>query len=567
MSICVKRFEELKKKYGTEFASQWLEDEYKGIYFMHNSSQISFKPYCFAYPLDDIIERGLFFVKRGISEPAKHYDTFTNQVIEFVAYASNRTTGAVGLPTLLVDMFYFWNKDIKDGHFLRSPEYYRDQQFQNFVYRINQAYIRVDQSPFTNVTIMDEHYLIEMFGDKIFPDGTCAIDFIDELIDFQKQFMRVVSEIRKKQMMTFPVLTYALLWDEEKEQFASPEFARWCSDHNLNWYDSNFFVSKDITTLSNCCRLLSNVEDLDKKQKSMGFMNSIGGSSLSVGSLVVNTTSMFNLAIESKNFTIFKKMLKDKTIQSLKVMDTVRHIMKRNIEKGIGGIYETGLLKMDKQYNTLGIASLFETIEHFGGIEVDEFGNHFYNSLGMKMANDIFDILNEEKDKYTANKNYLCNIEQTPVESGAVKLAKKAKIANKKDGIGIPNMYGNQWIPLAVKTTIAERTRLASILDNKCGGGSITHLNIEGGFNSEDEAWEMLNRQAKAGLIYFAYNRVISTCEDGHSFYGDTCWCGKPATQKYTRVVGFITPVDSWQKERQIEFTERQFYNAKKLVD
>lgn len=557
-----KLFYELKKKYGLDFAAQWLEDEYKGIYFMHNSSQITFKAYCYSYPLDLIMERGLFFVDRGKSSKPEHYDTFTNQVIEFIAYASNRTTGAVGVPTLLVDMFYYWNKDVSEGHYTKDPDYYRDQQFQNFIYRINQAYIRVDQSPFTNVTIMDKYYIAEMFGDKIYPDGTPAVDYIDEIIEFQKDFMRVVAEIRKNQMMTFPVLSYALLWDDERQEFADIEFARWCSDHNMLWLDSNFFVSKDITTLSSCCRVTLNINDVQEKNKTLGFINSIGGSSLSVGSVVVNTTSMFNLALESKDFSHFKALLKQKTVNSLKVMDTVRGIIKRNVEKGIGKIYQSGLINMNNQYNTLGIASLYEAIEYFGGISIDEFGNHFYNSLGIKMANDIFDILNEEKDSFTANRDYLCNVEQTPIESAAVKLAKKAKLINKtKD---VPYMYGNQWIPLTVKTTIAERTKMASILDVKCGGGSITHLNIDGGFNNSDEAWEMLNRQARDGVIYFAYNRIISTCEDGHSFYGDTCWCGKPATEKYTRVVGFITPVSSWQSERQEEFEERQFYTTAK---
>ena len=288
--------------------------------------------------------------------------------------------------------------------------------------------------------------------------------------------MRVVAEIRKNQMMTFPVLSYALLWDDERQEFADIEFARWCSDHNMLWLDSNFFVSKDITTLSSCCRVTLNINDVQEKNKTLGFINSIGGSSLSVGSVVVNTTSMFNLALESKDFSHFKALLKQKTVNSLKVMDTVRGIIKRNVEKGIGKIYQSGLINMNNQYNTLGIASLYEAIEYFGGISIDEFGNHFYNSLGIKMANDIFDILNEEKDSFTANRDYLCNVEQTPIESAAVKLAKKAKLINKtKD---VPYMYGNQWIPLTVKTTIAERTKMASILDVKCGGGSITHLNI-----------------------------------------------------------------------------------------
>ena len=98
-------------------------------------------------------------------------------------------------------------------------------------------------------------------GGKKFPDGSYMIDCIDEFMEYQKDFMNVVSEIRSKNMMTFPVLTYSLLRNEDGT-FTDEDFAKWCCKHNMKWGDSNFFISEDVTSLSNCCRLVSDIKNL-----------------------------------------------------------------------------------------------------------------------------------------------------------------------------------------------------------------------------------------------------------------------------------------------------------------
>jgi ribonucleoside-triphosphate reductase len=118
--------------------------------------------------------------------------------------------------------------------------------------------LRVNQSAFTNFSIFDRDYLIEIFGGKEFPDGSFIIDYIEDIIEYQKEFMRVVSEIRSQNMMTFPVLTMSLLRQKDGT-WGDEDFARWCCLHNMKWADSNFFISDSVTSLSNCCRLLSDI--------------------------------------------------------------------------------------------------------------------------------------------------------------------------------------------------------------------------------------------------------------------------------------------------------------------
>lgn len=160
---------------------------------------------CYAYDITRLATEGLFFLKNYNAQPPKHLSTYFDDVIEYVSYMCNRSSGAVGLPNLLIWSFYFWKDDCKNRYYIKNPEYYLKQSFQKFIYRLNQPFLRVDQSSFTNVSIFDRNYIESLFGGVIFPDGTMAIDYIEEIIEHQKVFMEVVSEIRSENMFTFPV--------------------------------------------------------------------------------------------------------------------------------------------------------------------------------------------------------------------------------------------------------------------------------------------------------------------------------------------------------------------------
>lgn len=201
-----KIFHELTKKYGHEDAAEWLKGEWDGHFYLHDAHSSSWVPYCFAYDIDELVKRGLYFIDNFNAAPPQHLNTYTDFVSEFVSWTCNRSSGAVGLPSFLVYSYYFWKKDCDEGYFVKSPEYYRDQSFQEIIYRLNQPYLRGGiQSAFTNFSIFDKPYLEALFGGKEFPDGTFIIDYIDEIKEYQKAFMRVLSDTRRENLMTFPV--------------------------------------------------------------------------------------------------------------------------------------------------------------------------------------------------------------------------------------------------------------------------------------------------------------------------------------------------------------------------
>ena len=551
-----KVFYEMRKKYGLERAKKWLEEEWNGALYMHDAHNCSMIPYCYAYDLDEVAEKGLFFISRFRTGAPKHLDTFNKHVLEFVSWTSNRQSGAVGLPSYLIYSFYFWKKDVENGYYTGSPEQYRDQQFQGFIYDLNQPYLRLTECAFTNISIFDREYLMGLFGGRQYPDGSFVIDYVEELIEYQKAFMEIVSNIRSETMMTFPVLTYSLLFQNGK--FVDEDFARWCNKHNMKWCDSNFFVGNDVTTLSNCCRLLSRTD----KVKASGFINSIGGTSLKIGSVKVSTINLRRVALEANgDKNKFFKLLAERTKLDIEVLDVVRGIIKRNIEKKLLPQYSYGLMNLDTQYNTIGVTALYECVEEFGGIAEDEFGNKYYTDEGLDFAIKVLACIKSVKESYDFD--YSINIEAVPAESANVKLCYKDNIVYPEKDKGY-FIYSNQWIPLMQKCTLKEKIRLGAVLDKACEGGVIAHINLSGDFSDEEQAWKLLNYIASQGVIYFAYNKEISVCEDEHAFFGDVCpKCGKPKVDSYCRVVGFLTPRSSYSKERKREFDARQWFTLK----
>jgi ribonucleoside-triphosphate reductase len=145
-------------------------------------------------------------------------------------------------------------------------------------------------------------------------------------------------------------------------------------------------------------------------------------------------------------------------------------------------------------------------------------------------------------------------------EQAAVKLQTADKLLYPRKVVKDLPLYGNQWIPLGIKASVAERTKICSAFDSYCNGGSIEHINIDTYFDSFDKAWHMLNWVAQQGVTYFAFNGKVSQCKNHHSFYGSTCpECGEPVETEYTRTVGFYTPTNTWSKERKAEYKLREW--------
>ena len=123
------------------------------------------------------------------------------------------------------------------------------------------------------------------------------------------------------------------------------------------------------------CRLVSDV-------KNLGYFNSIGGTALEVGSIKVNTVNLVRIAYENDKEN-YLKALREKIILCCQTLDVIRHIIERNVEKGLLPNYDLKIINIKSQYNTIGVIGIYEACDKYGLIEVDEFGNHYYTEEGL----------------------------------------------------------------------------------------------------------------------------------------------------------------------------------------
>lgn len=522
---------------------------------------------CYAFDVDAVARKGLFFLENYNAEPPKHFTTFNQMVVETISYLSNRQAGAVGLPSYLIWAWWFWWVDCQNGYYIREPGYYRDQCLQEIIYRLNQPFLRNSiESAFTNFSIFDRPYFEAFFGDLVFPDGTLAIDHEEDIIQFEKDFMRLEAEIRSANMMTYPVLSFSL--QRVGGKFVDEEFARWACEFNMLWTDSNFLVTEEITSAASCCRLVSNVNEVDKDVP-LGVCNSIGGTSLNVGSVKVNTINLARLAYESVDTDRFLNLVYYQTWAACQSLDAQRNIIKRNIEKGLLPNFSSGLIHMERMFSTVGIIGLYEACEHFGLITKDQFGYVHYTDEAKKLGSKVFDIMHRTQDAFKRQYgcDYQFNIEQIPAERAAVVLKEKDQLFYPNEAYTLP-AYGNQFVPLGIKTTMQERVEVDGLYDHACNSGCILHFNLDAPLKSADTAWELMNYICDQGVTYFAFVTRISACKENHGFYGDVCpVCGGPKETEYTKIVGFLTPVKSWSKERKAEFKLRDWMDLNRMED
>ena len=551
-----KIYYEYQKAYGFRAANEWLRREWTGELYLHDSDTSTFKSYCFAYTLKDLAEKGLYFLGDGFNpKPPKHLTTFVDFVKEFINFASNRTSGAVGLPDLIPYMYYFWKKDIDNNYLgMIDGEKYARQNIQRFIYAVNQPCVRDgQQSAFTNTSVFDREYLMALFGGSEFPDGEFMVDHIEGIMNFQQLYMEVMSDVRSENMFTFPVSTISLI--RKNGEFVDKEFAEWAIKHNMKWSDSNLFIDDNVSSLSNCCRLKSDIKDL-------GYFNSIGSTALKVGSIKVNTINLARLALDSETTEDYFAELKERTLCCLRALHVVRHIIKRNVEKGLLPNFSYGLIDFKSCYNTIGFIGIYESLKKFGFTYQDKLGNTYYTKEGEDFGRRIFETINEVKQKFIEDNecDYMINTEQIPGENAAAKLMRKDQFFYPDANIYDLPLYGNQFMPLGVKATLQERVRVQALFDGFCNGGSILHANIDAPFKNYETAKKMVEYIADQGVTYFAFNTKIQACEENHAFYGTTCpICGKPIATEYTRVVGFLVPVKTWTKERKAEYKLRKW--------
>lgn len=320
----------------------------------------------------------------------------------------------------------------------------------------------------------------------------------------------------------------------------------------VNEFEPYFTLPNGIITHN--CRLRSEQDN--------EYFNSFGAGSTKIGSLGVSSGNLPQLAFRVKDKEnareLFLEQLRELVIDCGEVNNAKRNLIRKAIKAGAQPLYSLGYMDLKRQYSTFGVVGLYEALEILGmNIKTEEGKNFVLRML------DIINTTNKELQiKFKAPHN----CEQIPAENVAVKLAKKDRIMGLNT---IYDLYSNQFIPLIERTNMLDRIELQGLFDKHFSGGAICHINMDQEISDSEVMSSLIETCANKGVVYFAINYVLQECEDGHMSVGnvDTCpICGKPITGKYTRVVGFLTKVNNWNKtRREYDFPNRQFYGSAKL--
>ena len=319
--------------------------------------------------------------------------------------------------------------------------------------------------------------------------------------------------------------------------------------YDIELEKNHYFSANSI--VSHNCRLRSDMSELNELNT-----NLIGGGSTKIGSLGVVTVNFPRLAWQSENEEDFFDNLRESVDTVAKINNSKRHIIRKRIDKGALPLYSLGYMDLRQQFMTYGVNGLNECLDILGYDILTEEGKNF--------ALKIINVINEENNKQQKKYKAPFNCEQTPSENSAIKMAKKDKLLKYNDDEY--SIYSNQFIPLTTEANLLDRVYLQGVFDKHFSGGSIMHANVEQQLETTQQMVDLIDLCTENGVIYWAVNYNLQECENGHISVakGETCpTCGGIITYNYTRVVGFLTKVASWAKERREEdYPNREFYTV-----
>ena len=206
---------------------------------------------CYNFSTYDLMTKGLPFVKKIASGPAKHLSSFVGQLIHFTSYASNQVMGAVGLADLLIVMSYYVKKEFEENPNIPEEYIWKQvkQEIQSVIYSCNQPFRGGLQSGFYNISVYDDYFLDSLSNDYLFPDGSNPDKEIVKKL--QNIYLDLMNETMTISPITFPVTTACFCVDKDRNVLEK-EFLDYISKKNLMWAFINIYAGES-STLSSCC--------------------------------------------------------------------------------------------------------------------------------------------------------------------------------------------------------------------------------------------------------------------------------------------------------------------------
>jgi ribonucleoside-triphosphate reductase len=581
--------DELNKLY-PEVAKQYEEDLNHHIIYTHDEATTPvLKQYCMAVSLYPLMTEGVGNID-GITPSAPNdLQSFSGQITNLIFLLSSQCKGAVAVGEYFIALNYYIVQEFGTNWYekldvVTTTEHCSKQRtvrdaiykaFKQFIYGVNQpAGNRSYQSPFTNVSYYDHTYFNSLFSDFCYPDGTKpqweAIDCL------QRLFMKFFNKLRTKQILTFPVETMAMVYDPKTNDIIDKDYKDFTAEMYAEGHSFFTYISDSADSLASCCRLRNELAE-NTFNPTSGLTGVMTGScnviTLNINRIVQDWfKSIGGVYPMDRLSTDFKSYLTSILERVYKYHIAFKTMLYDLENRGMFAASNGGYIRVSKLYSTVGINGLNEAAR-FLGLEVSnnkEYIEFLQLVLGtIKEQNKLHSCTKQihytdhyGKKNITLTRPFLFNSEVVPAEG----LGGKNYNWDKEQNYWVPNdenLYNSYFYNAHDNTSVLDKFILHGRQTYQyTDGGSAAHINLEDHL-SKEQYLKLIDFAIVNGTNYFTFNIPNSKCDEcGYITKHPITECPKCHSKnitQYTRVIGYLRPVKSFGKDRQIEANKRVY--------
>lgn len=527
-----------------------------------------FGPYCAGWDLRQILTNGFGGVPGKVeSNPPKHLRTFLGQIVNSTFTTQGETAGAQAwssFDTYCAPFVRYDNLDYKSVK----------QALQEFIFNLNVPTRVGFQCPFSNLTfdisvprtLKDQNVIA---GGEIQPEKYG--DFQKEMDIINIAFCDVMMEgDRKGRVFTFPIPTINVTKDFKWDSPVVNKFMEIACKYGIPYFSN--YVNSDLSpedALSMCCRLRLDTKQLRKRG------GGLFGSNPLTGSIGVVTINLPRIAYLSKTESEFRLRLWREMDLAKNSLEIKRKVIEEQTDRGLYPYSQNYLCDVKAKtgcywynhFNTIGLIGMNEACLNLFGSDVN-----LTTDKGQKFAIATLNYMRDYIKEIQKETGHCYNLEASPAEGASYSLARLDK-ARYPDiitaGEEEPYYTNSTQLPVGCTDDIFETLDLQDELQSLYTGGTVLNLYLGEEIKDTKVAKRLIQKIfTNYKLPYITLTPTFSICSDHGYIAGEhfTCpQCGKPA-EVWSRVVGYLRPVQNFNKGKQEEYRERKKYVIKEDV-
>jgi ribonucleoside-triphosphate reductase (formate) len=530
-------------------------------------------PYCVGWDVSDLLLSGFGGVAGKIeSKPAKHFRTALGQAVNFFYTLQGEAAGAQA----------FSNFDTYLAPFIRYDHLSQkdvEQAMQEFFFNMNVPTRVGFQTPFTNLTLdltvpdfMKDEAVI--YNGKVTQDTYGA--FSKEMEMFNLAFAEGMKQgDAKGRVFTFPIPTYNITkdfnWDSPTSQAIFEVTAKYGVPYFSNFVNSDM-KPEDVRSM--CCRL--RIDNRELRKRGGGFF----GANPLTGSIGVVTLNVPRIGYLSKDEDEFFEKLGNLMEIAKSSLEIKRKILEAFTENGLYP-YSRRYLRHIKEsqdkfwknhFSTIGIVGINEAILNLLGTTIS-------SKDGQAFAVKILTYMRKRLTDFQEETGSIYNLEATPAEGTAYRLARIDRkryrdivFANQKHIVAEhaePFYTNSSQLPVDFAGDLFEALEHQETLQPLYTGGTVFHIFLGERLPSWKSAAELIKKVSlNSRLPYFTLTPTFSVCPNHGYTSGEHKQCPVCAAncEVYSRVVGYLRPVDQWNDGKQAEFGIRKTFDRSTVL-